>query len=94
MQQQSNASQPVEGGVGLPPTGVPTIRLETLQQGVDAALPSAAAAEQARGERGDGASTMAGSKGGHLRDRTVPLRLLRTQPIIVAVVVVVVVPIV
>ena len=84
----------MEGGVGLSPTRVPTVRLETLQQRIDAALSSAAPAQQSGGKRGDGASTMARSKGGNLRDCSVPLRLLRAQPIIVAVVAVVVVPVV
>ena len=84
----------MEGGVGLSPTRVPTVGLETLQQRVDAALSSAAAAQQPGGKGGNGASTMSRSKGSHLGDCAVPLRLLRTQPIIVAVVAVVVVTIV
>ena len=92
--QEENASKPVEGGVRLPPTRVPPIRLETLQKRVNAALPSAAPAQQAGGKRGDGSSPMTRSKGGDLRDRPVPLRLLGTEPVIVAVVAVVVVPIV
>ena len=84
----------MEGGVGLPPTRVPPVRLETLQKRVDAALPSAASAQQSGGKGGNGASPMTRSKGGDLRDGSVPLRLLGTEPVIVAVVAVVVVPVV
>ena len=84
----------MEGRVGLSAPRVPPIGLESLEQGVDAALPSTAPAQQAGGERGDRATPVAGREGRHLRDRSVPFRLLRAQMVIVTVVAAVVVPIV
>ena len=84
----------MEGRVGLSAPRVSPIGLESLEQGVNAALPSAAPAQQAGGERGDRATPVAGCKGRHLRDRSVPFRLLRAQTVIVTVVAAVVVPIV
>ena len=67
---------PVEGGVGVPGAlGVPAVRLEALQQGVDAALPGAAPrpAQQRGGEARHGAAPVSAALGLNLRHRAVLL---------------------